>query len=158
MIQLWAWEYNGQDEVGIKSVVDKQELFRTDDFYSLATQHSRRTIGQVTNLRKVKVVDVDAVVIDLSEYDRTNVDTAMKSIALPTPLAEIIAKIYYAITLTPPVLEPTGFGAIVKADMSSDQNRQMFVKNLLWFRKDDPERGFLWNSLQNPVVISEGQK
>ena len=72
MNQLWGWKCNGQDEVGIKSVVDKQELFRTDDFYSLATQRSRRTIGQVTDLHKVKVVDADAVVIgsDVIHFDK----------------------------------------------------------------------------------------
>lgn len=49
--------------------------------------------------------------IELSEYDRINVETAMKSILLPTPLDEIIAKIYNAIKLTPTQSESEKFFA-----------------------------------------------
>ncbi len=41
------------------------------------------------------------VEIELTEYDKRNIRSAMTSIPLPVPLAEIIAKLYYAISPRP---------------------------------------------------------
>ena len=150
--QLWAWKYNGQDEVGFIMARGKLVLQKPDFFFSYRDQDG------VTNLRPAKVVDEDAITISRSlwlEIQVPNEGSESWQNAFRWMVRQIKSE---NPQLSPPVTEPTGFGAIVEADRSSDQNRQMFVKNLFWFRKDDPERGFLWNSLQNPVVISEGQK
>jgi len=165
--QLWMWEYNGQDEVGIKSVVDKQELFRTDDFYSLANQHSRRTIGQVTNLHKVKAVDEDAVVIekDVIHFDKflnevievsgSNYDFDYTK---SQKVHECAMYLQYKIYPTPPVTEPTGFGAIVEAQVSEINKPQRLVHSGhgFWILEGGTERSFTWDRLTNPVVISKG--
>ena len=58
MTQLWAWEYEGKTEVGVR--IDKKQ---SEDFYSHRTADGSRTRygNSITNLRKVKVVDEDAV-------------------------------------------------------------------------------------------------
>ena len=170
MTQLWMWEYNGQDEVGIKSVVDKQELFRTDDFYSLATQHSRRTIGQVTNLHKVKAVDEADIVFD---------DAAIGEILYFLNLAWVgvlpscnldnkrLGKLLNLFREPPkPVTEPKRFGAIVEAQLDGRHGIGGFPvaeRKHLWKLEGSGWElinieGFsaLWCWFIDPVVISEG--
>ena len=147
--QLWGWKYNGLDEFGSQSS-DNSCIFKITGTANL--RHKDR----ITDLHKVKVVDEDAVVLEgIDELER-RIDRAIESIKPSWMGVFIDIQKKVKEQSKPPVTEPTGFAAVVEADMSSDQNRQMFVKNLFWFRKDDPERGFLWNSLQNPVVLSEG--
>ena len=149
--QLWAWKYNGQDEVGF--IMNGGLLC----FQNASTLHlSFLWPKEVTNLRKANVVDEDAITVSRSlwlEIQVPNEGSESWQNAFRWMVRQIKSE---NPQLSPPITEPTGFGAIVEADMRSDQNRQMFVKNRFWFRKDEPERGFLWNSLQNPVVISEG--
>ncbi len=100
------------------------------------------------------------VTIELTEYDRINVDTAMKTMLLPVPLAEIIAKVYNAMQpLTPPrPEEPKGFGIIVEAKDEDDGGEHIWQKSIidgLWYNKRGEMRRFI--DLINPVVLSEGQ-
>ena len=55
--QLWAWEYEGQEEVGT------QKSGNSCVFKSAASEAIPilRHTDHITNLRKVKVVDADAV-------------------------------------------------------------------------------------------------
>ena len=57
MIQLWAWKYKGQDEVGI--VVNRYCASGKREFRWLNGAITRWE-DSITNLRKVKVVDEDA--------------------------------------------------------------------------------------------------
>ena len=64
--QLWAWEYEGKTEFGWK------HWERTSVSLYVASDSSVspiRDIYQVTNLRKVKVVDADAIVFDKEVLD-----------------------------------------------------------------------------------------
>jgi len=70
-------------------------------------------------LRKIHVPQSPkGVWIELTEYDKINVETAMKTIQLPVPLAEIIAKIYHEIT--PKGSEESPFSGEVKTDYSKE--------------------------------------
>jgi len=157
------WKYNGQDEVGIKSAVDKQELFRTDDFYSLATQHSRRTIGQVTNLHKVKVVDADDIVFDDATIEEIFyfINLSWVSGMFTNRDHERLGKLLNLFREPPkPVIEPTGFGAIVEAESKFYRDETLEWQLTITKSSDkwmNKYQGFAcWSELINPVVISEG--
>ena len=65
MIQLWAWEYEGKTEVGT------QKSGNSCVFKSAASEAIPilRHTDHITNLRKVKVVDEDAIVFDKEVLD-----------------------------------------------------------------------------------------
>ena len=62
MIQLWAWEYKGKTEVG-EQKPGNSCVFKSGAEAIAILRHT----DHITNLRKVKVVDEDAVVIDASQ-------------------------------------------------------------------------------------------
>lgn len=114
------------------------------------------------------------VTIELTEYDRINVDTAMKTMELPAPLAEIIAKIYNAMQpLTPPRPEEPMLGTIGlwKSRQHAVQRKvvdrdyqhlgEWFIAGsttqMTWQRICDDFQ-LIWSpdDLINPVILSEG--
>ena len=166
MTQLWAWEYEGKTEVGIKSIVDKQELFAVLDWSSLV-QGVRRTTYQVTNLRKVKVVDEDAV------QERTSADLlwvhdgkewrTRYAMWRGKPLKTKEDWDNYYLAINPPVTEPKNFGAIVEASHKGT----LSLGRIKWVRlrvegyrdewwSDKNMGSACWSDLNNPTIISEG--
>lgn len=95
------------------------------------------------------------VEIELTEYDKVNVETAMKTIPLPAPLAEIIAKLYNAIQPIPPMEEPKGYETFVRANEQGFIARPKWQKNIannLWY-SDDGDVEVPWSDLINPCLI-----
>ena len=158
MTQLWAWEYEGKTEVGIKSIVDKQELFAVLDWSSLV-QGVRRTTYQVTNLRKVKVVDEDAV------QERTSADLlwvhdgkewrTRYAMWRGKPLKTKEDWDNYYLAMNPQVTEPKNFGAIVKWGT----NEAFLNRESEWIHTETFHRyswGKILRECHNPTIISEG--
>ena len=117
--QLWAWEYEGNTEVGYQST-DNSYIFKAIDVLEM------RHKAYLHNLRKVKVVDEDAVVIDaiplsiiqlavqegidgINEWQRKTYprpDEAVKARGALHAISQIVRG--YSITPIPPVTEPKG--------------------------------------------------
>ena len=145
MNQLWAWEYEGQDEVGIKSIVDRQELFAVKTWISLV----RRTTSQVTDLRKVKVVDEDAIIFDKEVLDH------WKKLLSEKKWYELLDSVTMEIEPPSPVTEPKNFGAIVEASTRHYGFQSWFLaKNGTWTGENEDHVD--WSDLINPTIISEG--
>ena len=143
MTQLWAWEYKGKTEYGWK------HWERTSVSLYVAQDSSVspiRDISQVTNLRKAKVVDEDAIVLDPHLLVKGLTDGEFYTYVLKTK--------------PKPITEPKNFGAIVEAETANWANRRKFVKLMgvddpIWFGEKE-QSYFIWSDLINPIIISEG--
>ena len=160
MIQLWAWEYEGKTEVGT------QKPGNSCVFKSAASKAIPilRHTDHITNLRKVKVVDEDAV------QERTSADLlwvhdgkewrTRYAMWRGKPLKTKEDWDNYYLATNPPVTEPKNFGAIVEAETANWANRRKFVKLMgvddpIWFGEKE-QSYFIWSDLINPIIISEG--
>ena len=157
MNQLWAWEHEGQDEVGT------QKPGNSCVFKSAASEAIPilRHTDHITNLRKVKVVDEDAVVLTEVLSAQSYVTSSDgKSVKW---WVEGWAKDYDP---APPVTEPKNFGAIVEAKAISQlyipNNYRITTQPYLWSKGE--EKWHLinthyiaeWSQFINPIIISEG--
>ena len=173
MIQLWAWEYKGKTEFGYeisRGYVGIRRFMRIDSLTS-GLMHDERFI---TNLRKVKVVDEDAITISKAEVDEI---TSMTIQTKPQSCAEEAIGFYRAkdtilrILRHSVVTEPKNFGVIVEAEVEQyPDERQLFVRGTVgtmrpWFAKTVKHKDFAgqdfvfrYNFLDliNPAIISEG--
>jgi len=160
MTQLWAWEYEGKTEYGWK------HWERTSVSLYVAQDSSVSPImdiSQVTNLRKVKVVDEDAVVIDLKKIPNARLKAQNTYEILrdqgyeATLICEVLKQ------LTPPIIEPKNFGAIVEASHKGT----LSLGRIKWARlrvegyrdewwSDKNLGSACWSDLINPTIISEG--
>ena len=159
--QLYTWEYQGQDEVGF--IMTGGRLCSQN----ASTLHfSYFWQKEVTKLRPAKVVDADAAVIekDVIHFDKflnevievsgSNYDfNYTKSQKVHECAMYLQAKIYPS----PPVTEPTGFGAIVEAHTKKYLRQQWVRINENTWETATMWRAS-WSDLINPVVVSEGQK
>jgi len=151
--QLWAWEYEGDYWIGYKR--DNGSLG------GISKQGWQGIIcSRVTNLRPAKVADADAVTISKEFWGWINSSDVAYEISSENP----------QLNTTPPVTEPTGFGAVVEAEAKHyEGERTRFVRATLgsqpnWFcdtirqKVGDREQviRYYWSDLINPVVISEG--
>ena len=134
MTQLWAWEYEGKTEFGW------QHWERTSVSLYVAQDSSVspiRDISQVTNLRKVKVVDEDC-----QDESHTFVNDTCKYCGQNIPITE-----------------PRNFGAIVEAWYESITNKRekahFFNNGGNWILRNTLYN-FDWSDLINPTIISEG--
>ena len=160
MTQLWAWEYEGKTEVGT------QKPGNSCVFKSAASEAIPilRHTDHITNLRKVKVVDEDAV------QERTSADLlwvhdgkewrTRYAMWRGKPLKTKEDWDNYYLATNPPVIEPKNFGAIVEAETANWANRRKFVKLMgvddpIWFGEKE-QSYFIWSDLINPTIISEG--
>ena len=151
MNQLWAWEYEGKTEVGEQFKRGHDELCRTFN-----NKERYRLI--VTNLRKVKMVDEDAVVIDLKKIPDARLKAQNTHWILRNQEyeASLIGEVLNQ--LTPPVTEPKNFGAIVEANYPKVGigRRHKFVRNGRDWICENTLYNFDWSDLINPSIISEG--
>jgi len=114
------------------------------------------------NLIKVKVVDEDAVVISKRDSDRLLTYARLLEsslIRMGHSPSLLIEEVYKQFNPTPPVQEPTNFGAIVEATHAG--TKDLFfndgTNNVPWVARQLQVNCF-WDELINPVVISEGLK
>jgi len=180
MTQLWAWEYEGKTEVGWK------HWERTSVSLYVAQDSSVspiRDISQVTNLRKVKVVDEDAVVIDpksiLLRYIK-NDGTEEITIKSPTPpvtktylTTEQFIKVWQSLSdeksrelstardAAWDAARSTGWYAVRDADLAVLVKDKITAEQFEILTKPWTSCGLSlfaedWSDLINPVVISEG--
>lgn len=161
MIQLWAWEYKGMTQLGyeVGKITGQPRRFERFDN---PTKYERLNENQVTKLRKVKVVDEDALVIgkvgDLYERQQfTSYGTLISTYKVMTLLS------------TPPITEPKNFEAIVEADLEgnfsiSGTKAMPDVKGRKLYKRNSDGSWQLvntnlttwWKWLINPTIISEG--
>ena len=160
MNQLRAWEYEGKTEYGyeISHGLEDTRGFVRVDFLTSALIRSERSI---TNLRKAKVVDEDAVV--LTEVLRAQSYVTSSDGKSVKWWVEGWAKDYDP---APPVTEPKNFGAIVEAKAISQlyipNNYRITTQPYLWSKGE--EKWHLinthyiaeWSQFINPIIISEG--
>ena len=151
MNQLWAWEYEGKTEVGEQFKRGHDELCRTFN-----NKERYRLI--VTNLRKVKMVDEDAITISKELWGWIN--SSDVAYGNGWRIGERISSENPQLNTIPPVTEPKNFGAIVEAETPSWANRRKFVKLMgvddpIWFGEKE-QSYFIWSDLINPIIISEG--
>ena len=163
MIQLWAWEYEGKAEVGWRHGERTSfSLFVVQDSLVLVN----RDISQVTDLRKVKVVDEDAV------QERTSADglwvhdgkewRTRYAMWRGKPLKTKEDWDNYYIAINPPITEPKNFGAIVEAGAKKDYRTTQDLPKTLWvfdglyWWSQGRAEIRKWSDLINPTIISEG--
>ena len=177
--QLWGWKCNGQDEFGYELSNRSHDGSRRFARIDSGTSGFMRDTRFITDLRPAKVVDADAVVIekDVIHFDKflnevievsgSNYDF---NYTKSQKVHECAMYLQYKIYPTPPVTEPTGFGAIVEAEAKHyEGERTRFVRATLgsqpnWFcdtirqKVGDREQviRYYWSDLTNPAVISEG--
>ena len=156
MTQLWAWEYKGKTEYGWK------HWERTSVSLYVAQDSSVSPImdiSQVTNLRKVKVVDEDAV------QERTSADLlwvhdgkewrTRYAMWRGKPLKTKEDWDNYYLAMNPQVTEPKNFGAIVKWGT----NEAFLNRESEWIHTETFHRyswGKILRECHNPTIISEG--
>ena len=155
MSQLWAWEYEGQDEVGWRHGERTSfSLFVVRDSLVLVN----RDISQVTNLRKVKVVDEDAITISKKLWGWINSSDVIYEKGWR--IRERISSENPQLNTTPPVTEPKNFGAIVEAQYfgynSEKYLKARFFNNGRDWILEGTLNNFAWSDLINPIIISEG--
>ena len=160
--QLWAWQHNGKTEYGT------QVLINGEGVYLRISADCCRHFFEVTNLRKVKVVDEDAIVLDPHLLVKGLTDGEFDTYVLKTK--------------PKPVTEPKNFGTIVEAQVMINQVYPAWIpphpkppvetnysKPVRWLRNPATD---LWSSepcdhlrisytrkweeLHNPAIISEG--
>jgi len=166
------WKCNGQDEFGYELSNRSHDGSRRFARIDSGTSGFMRDTRFITDLHKVKVVDADAITISRNlwlEIQEPNPGSVGWQHAFRWMVKEIKKE---NPQLTPPVTEPTGFGAVVEAEAKHyEGERTRFVRVTLgsqpnWFcdtirqKAGDREQviRYYWSDLINPVVISEGQK
>jgi len=169
--QLWGWKCNGQDEFGYELSNRSHDGSRRFARIDSGTSGFMRDTRFITDLRPAKVVDADAVVIekDVIHFDKflnevievsgSNYDF---NYTKSQKVHECAMYLQYKIYPTPPVTEPTGFGAVVEAGFKTfpEKYRKRWVSTptcqgtLIWNSEDCAMQP--WENLINPVVISEG--
>ena len=155
MTQLWAWEYEGKTEVGT------QKPGNSCVFKSAASEAIPilRHTDHITNLRKVKVVDEDAV------QERTSADLlwvhdgkewrTRYAMWRGKPLKTKEDWDNYYLAMNPQVTEPKNFGAIVKWGT----NEAFLNRESEWIHTETFHRyswGKILRECHNPTIISEG--
>ena len=158
MIQLWAWEHENEKWVGF----EQDGVLRGSS--ESGWQGTLRS--KVTNLRKVKVVDEDAITISKAEVDEI---TSMTIQTKPQSCAEEAIGFYRAkdtilrILRHSVVTEPKNFGAIVEAEcrfIIDGKSRFQFVRHAdgSWYANvaNTNNTRQVWSDLINPTIISEG--
>ena len=155
MTQLWAWEYEGKTEVGT------QKPGNSCVFKSAASEAIPilRHTDHITNLRKVKVVDEDAV------QERTSADLlwvhdgkewrTRYAMWRGKPLKTKEDWDNYYLAMNPQVTEPKNFGAIVKWGT----NEAFLNRESEWIHTETFHRyswGKILRECQRPTIISEG--
>ena len=165
--QLWAWEHEGKTEYGWKHWERTQvSLYVAQD----SSVSPIRNISKVTNLRKVKVVDEDAIVLtgitkaELIWFtDGLNTTGSLNHGAFPRQFESIKERISRQLDPTPPITEPKNFGAIVEASHKGT----LSLGRIKWVRlrvegyrdewwSDKNMGSACWSDLNNPTIISEG--
>lgn len=137
MIQLWAWEYEGKTEFGGRHWEGPfNSLYVASDSFIMTI----RDISEVTNLRKVKVVDEDC-----QDESHTFVNDTCKYCGQKLPF-----------TKTYLTTEPKNFGAIVEAETINHKPRMKWVHrgNGTWYSEDGWSAK--WSDLINTIIKSEG--
>ena len=164
MNQLLAWEYEGKTEFGYEISRGFEGIRR---FVRVDNPHGRGLLrGErfITDLRKAKVVDEDAVQERISAdvlwvHDGKEWRTRY-AMWRGKPLKTKEDWDNYYLATNPPVTEPKNFGAIVEAETANWANRRKFVKLMgvddpIWFGEKE-QSYFIWSDLINPTIISEG--
>ena len=169
MNQLWAWEYEGKTEVG-------ERFSRGNDDFCRTFNKEERYRLLVTDLRKVKVVDEDAVVFDKEVLDH------WRNLLSEKKWNQLLDSVKLEIDPTPPVTEPKNFGAIVEAQVMINQVYPAWIpphpkppvetnysRPVRWLR--NPATGLWssepcdhlrisytrkWSELINPTIIPKG--
>ena len=182
MIQLWAWEYEGKTEFGYEISLGSEGFRRFMRVDSLASEFIRDE-RFITNLRKVKVVDEDVVVIE--GITRSEMIWFVKGLgttgnlnhaSYPETFKYIQKLILNELTQDVdcndhtfvndeckycgqniPVIEPKNFGAIVEAEYA-DEPRTKWIRirtatGTAWQSAEDTAT---WQYLITPTIISEG--
>jgi len=172
--QLWGWKCNGQDEFGYELSNRSHDGSRRFARIDSGTSGFMRDTRFITDLHKVKVVDAEVVVIDsrdvLGEFSYTHLRVIhVKQDVKQDELCQDGSHTFVNDTCKYcgeklPILEPTGFGAIVEAGFKTfpESFRRRWVSTptyqgtLIWNSEDCALQP--WENLINPVVISKGQK
>ena len=161
--QLWMWEYQGQTEFG-----NITESFAWTSSYSFG-RNQRREKNLVTNLRPAKVVDEDAAVIKGASEAELSLMLSFAAVDASRQGrdSKYVARMaMLAAQFDPPVLEPTGFGAIVEAQLDGRHGISSFpvaqrkhlwkLEGFDWKLINGAGLNALWCWFIDPVVISEG--
>ena len=164
MTQLWAWEHEGKTEYGWKHWERTQvSLYVAQD----SSVSPIRNISKVTNLRKVKVVDEDAIVLtgitkaELIWFtDGLNTTGSLNHGAFPRQFESIKERISRQLDPTPPITEPKNFGATVEAKLSLHQTPRRLIRSPfkgdtgIWYDEDGND--YVWAELIDPTIIPKG--
>jgi len=154
-MELYTWEYEGRKYYGFMRyhrLWGKGE----DDVIEAVLEN------EVTNLRPAKVVDADAVVIELEIKARIVQQSKMllHDLAPGSHQHDSAKKIIAALCPTPPVTEPKAFGAIVEADYEPKHHGKhgKFIFNGVDWILEGTLYNYGWSDLINPTILSEGLK
>ena len=138
--QLWAWQHNGKTEYGT------QVLINGEGVYLRISADCCRHFFEVTNLRKVKVVDEDAIVLDPHLLVKGLTDGEFDTYVLKTK--------------PKPITEPKNFGVIVEAFAKTGKvethSRFIHIGEGLWVEEGIPQKRYYFDELTNPIVLSKG--
>ena len=159
-MELYTWEYKGKQEWGFK---DSTPYALKPNFATLYIGHDekgefhRRYAQEITNLRPAKVVDKDAVVIEINRADRLFLHEVPLQAWRQSGSVDRIHKQLIQQVPTPPVTEPKGFGAIVEAEVyDADSGIMKWVFDGQRWHSNGYTRS--WQNLINPTILSEGLK
>jgi len=146
-MELYTWEYAGSTYTG----------YRVGWNFCGIREDGRAVHlpgGRVTYLRPAKVVDKDAMVIDIEIKAKIVQQSKMllHELAPGSHQHDIAKRIIAALYPTPPVTEPKGFGAIVEADHGK------FIFNGVDWILEGTLYNYGWKDLINPIILSEGLK
>ena len=150
MTQPFAWEFEGKPEWGF----DYGGYLFT--FCYTESQNNTRYKSKVTNLRKAKVVDEDAITVSRSlwlEIQEPNDGSESWQNAFRWMVRQIK---YENPQLSPPITEPKNFGAVVEAQYWRATLRARFVFNGSDWVREGTLENYGWLELINPIIISEG--
>ena len=161
MNQLLAWEYEGKTEFGYEISRGFEGIRR---FVRVDNPHGRGLLrGErfITDLRKAKVVDEDAVQERISAdvlwvHDGKEWRTRY-AMWRGKPLKTKEDWDNYYLAINPPITEPKNFGAIVEAEYADEPRTKWIrirtVSGTAWQSAEDTAT---WRYLINPTIISEG--
>ena len=169
MNQLLAWEYEGKTEFGYEISRGFEGIRR---FVRVDNPHGRGLLrGErlITNLRKVKVVDEDAIVLTgITKAELIwftcglNATGSVNHAALPHQFQfeRIKERILKRLYITPPITEPKNFGATVEAKLSLHQTPRRLIRSPfkgdtgIWYDEDGND--YVWAELIDPTIIPKG--
>lgn len=148
MTQLWAWKYNGQDEIGYVGIkIGGEKVAVTlKPIESWNGYVNVRKMSEVTNLHKVKVVDEDAITISKELWGWINSsDVAYEN---GWRIREKIISENPHLDPTPPVQEPKNYlttEQFIKVWQSLDESKQKEL-NTAWYAARNTARYAAWDA------------